>query len=162
MEIGQVNALSSGILIDFVGSPAKTSIWQLIFMDLLIGSLQLLTLTATVRRQEMKENKSALGLQDHNAEERGVRRSTDGHLVAGESPEDIEMQNLLTEPATDLQLTSLHPLDRFYSGEVVILELNILDIKRQLTLEPGRRIDPARLQAVFGSLLSRRFHAPNT
>ena len=131
-------------------------------MDLLIGFLQLLTLTATVRRHEIKENTPVTGLQDHSSEERGVRRSMDGQLIGGAGPEDIEMQGLLNEPETDLQLTSRHPLDRFYSGEMVILELNILDIKRQMTLEPGRRIDPARLQAVFGSLLSRRFHTPST
>ena len=75
---------------------------------------------------------------------------------------DIELQDLSSGPGTAPSPTTLHPLDRFYSGEMVILELNILDIKRQLTLEPGRRIDPTRLQAVFGSLLSRRFHAPTT
>jgi hypothetical protein len=81
---------------------------------------------------------------------------------SAEIREDIELQTLLTEDGPDLGPTNSHPLDRYYSGDVVVLELNILDIKRQFELEPGRRIEPARMQAVFGTLLSRRFHAPST
>lgn len=151
-----------GVLVDFVGSPARTSIWQLIFLDLLIGFLQLLTLTATIVRHEIKDLTNIRIPQDHNAEERGVRRSTDGETGGAEGPEHIELQTLLTEIAPDLGSTSSHPLDRYYSGDMIVLELNILDIKRQFALEPGRRMDPARMRAVFGTLLSRRFHPPST
>ena len=159
----QADALyGSGILIDFVGSPARTSVWQLILFDLFIGFLQLLTLTATIKRHEIRENTAMTRAQDHNAEERGVRRSMDSVSGGAEDPGGIEMQNLLAEPGTDPRPTAIHPLDRFYSGEMVVLELNVFDIKRHFATEPGRRIDPARLQAVFGNLLSRRFHGPAT
>lgn len=153
---------NSGVLVDFVGYPARTSIWQLIVLDLFIGFLQLLTLTATIARHEMKDSANVARPQDHNAEERGLRRSLDGDSGAPEGPEDIELQTLLTEAGPDLGPTNSHPLDRYYSGDRVVLELNILEIKRQFALEPGRRIDPARMRAIFGDLLSRRFHAPST
>jgi hypothetical protein len=131
-------------------------------LDLLIGFLQLLTLTATIARHEIKDRKITTTLQDHNAEERGVRRSTDGESGGAEGPEDIELETLVTEAGPDLGLTNSHPLDRYYSGDMIVLELNILDIKQQFALEPGRRTDPARMRAVFGTLLSRRFHPPST
>jgi|SRR2546423_1315820 len=152
----------SGILVDFVGFPARTSIWQLLFMDLFIAFLQILTLTATIRRHETGENAAISRVQDHNAEERGVRRSMETEAGRSEGAGGIEMQNLLAEPSADTRSTAIHPLDRFYSGDMVVLELDILDIKRHFALEPQRRVDPARLQAVLGTLLSRRFHAPTT
>jgi hypothetical protein len=152
----------SGVLIDFVGYPARTSAWQLIFMDILIGFLQLLTLTAAIARHEIRQPTNLTRAQDYNAEERGVRRSIEGGRNGGEAGEDIEMHSFLNEAGADVQQSNIHPLDRYYSGNMVILDLNILDIKRQISLEPGRRIDPARVQAVFGTLFSRRFHAPST
>lgn len=86
----------------------------------------------------------------------------EGERSGGEGGEDIEMRSFLNEAGADVQQSNIHPLDRYYSGNMVILDLNILDIKRQIALEPERRIDPARMQAVFGTLLSRRFHAPST
>lgn len=100
--------------------------------------------------------------QDHNAEERAVRRSMDGESGGGEGSASIELQNLVTEAAPDAGSRDSHPLDQYYGGDMVVLELNLLDIRRHFALEPGRRIDPARMQAVFGTLLSRRFHAPST
>jgi hypothetical protein len=152
----------SGVLIDFVGYPARTSVWQLIFMDILIGFLQLLTLTAAIARHEIRQSTNLTRAQDHNAEERGLRRSMEGERNGGEGGEDIEMHSFLNEAGVDVQQSNIHPLDRYYSGNMVILDLNILDIKRQISLEPGRRIDPARVQAVFGTLFIRRFHAPST
>lgn len=152
----------SGVLIDFVGYPARASVWQLIFMDILVGFLQLLTLTAAIARHEIRQPTNHTRAQDYNAEERGVRRSIEGERSGGEGGEDIEMRSFLNEAGADVQQSNIHPLDRYYSGNMVILDLNILDIKRQIALEPERRIDPARVQAVFGTLLSRRFHAPST
>ena len=86
----------------------------------------------------------------------------EGARNGGEGGEDIEMHSFLNEAEADVQQSNIHPLDRYYSGNMVILDLNILDIKRQIAQEPRRRIDPARMQAVFGTLLSRRFHAPST
>lgn len=153
---------NSGILVDFVGSPATTSIWQLILFDLVIGFLQLLTLTATIARHEIGGPSNMIRPQDHNTEERGVRRSVDAGPGGREDPEDIELQTLFTEAGPHMGSTTSHPLDRYYSGDMLILELNILDIKRQFALEPGRRIDQERMRAVFGTLLSRQFHAPST
>jgi hypothetical protein len=150
------------VLIDFVGYPAKTSVWQLIFMDILVGFLQLLTLTAAIARHEIRQPTNLTRAQDHNAEERGVRRSMEGGRNGGQGGEDIEMHSFLNEAGADVHQSNVHPLDRYYSGDMVILDLNILDIKRQISLQPGRRIDPARVQAVFGTLFIRRFHAPST
>jgi hypothetical protein len=148
------------VLIDFVGYPARASVWQLIFTDILVGFLQLLTLTAAIARHKIRQPTNFTRAQDYNAEERGVRRSMEGE-------EEIEMHSILNEAEVDVQQSNVqqsnvHPLDRYYSGNMVILDLNILDIKRQIALEPERRIDPARMQAVLGTLLSRRFHAPST
>ena len=153
---------NSGILIDFVGSPPSTSIWQLILFDLAIGFLQLLTLTATIARYEIGGFANIMRSQDHNAEERGVRRSIDTGSSGREDPEDIELQNLSADAGPNMGSTTSHLLDRYYSGDMLILELNLLDIKRQFALEPGRRIDQGRMRAVFGTLLSRQFHAPST
>jgi hypothetical protein len=131
-------------------------------MDILVGFLQLLTLTAAIARHEIRQSTNLTRAQDHNAEERGVRRSTERGRNGGEGGEDIEMHSFLNEAGADVQQSNIHPLDQYYSGNMVILDLNILDIKRQISLEPGRRIDPARVQAVFGTLFSRRFHAPST
>jgi hypothetical protein len=86
----------------------------------------------------------------------------EGERSSGEGEEEIEMHSILNEAEVDVQQSNIHPLDRYYSGNMVILDLNILDIKRQIALEPERRIDPTRMQAVLGTLLSRRFHAPST
>jgi hypothetical protein len=86
----------------------------------------------------------------------------DGDSGVTEGPADIEMQSLLTAAGPEIGPMNSHPLDRYYSGDRVVLELNILDIKRQFALEPGRRMDPARMRAVFRTLLNRRFHAPST
>ena len=131
-------------------------------MDILVGFLQLLTLTAAISRHEIRQPTNLRRAQDYNAEERGVRRSTEGEQSGGEGGEEIEMHSFLNEAGADVQQSNIHPLDRYYSGNMVILDLNILDIKRQIALEPERRIDPARVQAVLGTLLSRRFHAPST
>jgi hypothetical protein len=161
--VEQANTLcNSGILIDFVGFPARTSILQLIFFDLVIGFLQLLTLTATIIRHGIKEPTTMRRPQDHSAEERGVRRSTDSALSGVEVPENADMPGLMTEAGLDTQPTSVHPLDRYYSGDMIVLDLNILEIKRQLAFEPASRVDTARMRAAFGTLLSRRFHAPST
>jgi hypothetical protein len=150
------------VLIDFVGYPARASVWQLIFTDILVGFLQLLTLTAAIARHKIRQPTNITRAQDYNAEERGVRRSMEGERSSGEGEEEIEMHSILNEAEVDVQQSNIHPLDRYYSGNMVILDLNILDIKRQIALEPERRIDPARMQAVLGTLLSRRFHAPST
>jgi hypothetical protein len=152
----------SGVLIDFVGYPAKASVWQLVSMDILVGFLQLLTLTAAIARHEIRHPTNLARAQDHNAEERGVRRPMIGEGNGGEGGQDIEMRSFLNDAGVDVQQPNIHPLDRYYSGNMVILDLNILDIRRQIALEPRRRIDPVRMQAVFGTLLSRRFHAPPT
>jgi hypothetical protein len=149
------------VLIDFVGYPARASVWQLIFTDILVGFLQLLTLTAAIARHKIRQPTNITRAQDYNAEERGVRRSMEGERSSGEGEEEIEMHSILNEAGVDVQQSNIHPLDRYYSGNMVILDLNILDIRRQIALEPERRIDPARMQAVLGTLLSRRFHAPS-
>jgi hypothetical protein len=133
-----------------------------VVFDLVIGFLQLLTLTATIARYEIGGLANIMGPRDHDAEERGVQRSIDAEPGSQEDPEDIELQNLSTETGLNMGSVTSHPLDRYYSGDMLILELNILDIKRQFALESGRRIDQDRMRAVFGTLLSRQFHAPST
>ncbi len=153
-----------GLLVDFVGQLTPISKWRLVFSDLTLLLLQVVMLTANIKRQNIK-NPTPAGAtaQDHNAEERGATVAGD-YFAATENEEgDIEMHSLLAEPSEDPRKAT-HTLDRFYTGNVMVMELNLIqDIKRQFALEPAAMrptpIDPERIRTMLRTLLGNRFRA---
>lgn len=119
-------------------------------LDLLVLCLQLVTLGVTLERRVTKAGDgSAEGTQeevtadrqDHDAEERGVlREDSDGmeevelqdiHHTSGRTggDEDRERDELL-EAGANSERENQHPMDPFYSGNNVIVNLRILDTIR--------------------------------
>ncbi len=167
-----------GLLIDFVGQEGPTSKLRLVALDLLVLFLQLLALAATVERQALKtglglpptlgqgvaatmRNERASARQDHDSEERGVRRES---AVEGE---DIELQDLNTgnrgrgrhrrvatpAPSPEQSQSPVEPravpptendLDVFMSGDVILSDFHLLDtVRRQWwTYENARSRPP--------------------
>lgn len=91
---------------------------------------------------EAPEAGPAVDTQDHDAEERGMRRSgeDDGTTVSGDGIElqelrtntddqDNEQSGLLSDPSAEPG-RHRHPRDIFTSGEVVIMEMDIVHILR--------------------------------
>ena len=153
-----------GLLVDFVGQLTPISKWRLVFSDLAILLLQVVMLTANIKRQNIKNPISIANstAHDHDAEERGTITASAAELENEDG--DIEMQSLLAEPSGDAA-TATHALDRFYTGNLMVMELNIIqDIKRQFALEPAAvrpaAIDPERLRTMIRSLVGTRFRAP--
>lgn len=152
--------------IDFVGQLTPISKWRLVFFDSLIFFLQTVMLTATIARERIKNPTSTLSVaaQDHDAEERAV--TTSDNPATSDVEEGMEMVSLLAEQPEDSSMTR-HPLDGFYTGNVMVLELNLVqDIKRHLALEPPTvmtpSIDPERFRSLVRSLLGPRFRTPST
>ncbi len=165
----------SGLLIDFVGQEGPTSKLRLVVLDVLVLFLQLLALAATVERQALKtgfglplapggtaavaSNGRASARQDHDSEERGVRRESAG---AGEN---IELQDLgrgasgrgrhrrtpiptRSEEQSPVEPRAVPPpendLDVFMSGDVILSDFHLLDtVRRQWwTYEAARSRPP--------------------
>ena len=137
--------LHGGLLIDFVGELGPISKFKLFLLDTLTMALQFIMLPAVLERRELKAvmegsstggtNRSSTGLgtmqvrQDIDAEEQGIHR---GSLI---TEEDIELQPLQKDTEHDTILNSSSPrtehhLDNFYSGQLVIADLHILDTIR--------------------------------
>ncbi|KAK5696766.1 hypothetical protein LTR97_008070 [Elasticomyces elasticus] len=147
--------MHGGLAIDFIGQKGPTSKIHLLLLDLFVMILQVVHLSAHVTRQRLKESASISVTtpngrrytpaavpprQDHDAEERGVRRS-------GEH-QDIEMQALNpsgtaaleeTTPPTEedrerseallastTARTDAHIFDAFNSGQIVLADLDLL------------------------------------
>lgn len=147
--------LHGGILIDFVGQEGPISKTRLVFLDFLTLALQLLMLAAFLERQKQKapasspeptsttgpgENAGSAEGQDHDLEERGIlgsdpTTSEDIELqplttsvVRTGGDEDGERDELLSESQHhDVQDSTNHPLDAFYTGEQIVADLHILD-----------------------------------
>lgn len=181
--------LHGGLLIDFVGQEGPISKSRLLFLDFLTLTLQMLVLTAFIERQSLKSSMtgptasrdtatgtdadtSAQG-QDHDSEERGILRSDPSafeeielqplHSSAGRTggEEDGERDELLSEPqGVDLQDSTTHPLDAFYTGEHAVTNLDILNAvrtQRQLSIfSTGSDAGPSAA-ATAASLASNRF-----
>lgn len=150
--------LHGGLLIDFVGQKSPVSRVKLVGYDLLVLALQLVMLGISVEKRRMGapegmamaggNEESAEETQDHDLEERGVRRGEEG-------AEGIEMRSLrsMSEGRTgaeeDGERNELlegnetarddHPGDDFYSGQHVITNIRIVDTVR----EQWRQASPA-------------------
>lgn len=149
--------LHGGIIIDFIGQKGPTSKIQLVVMDVLVTALQCFMLAVHVEETRLKEilsapepplapTTTASRSQDHDSEERGVRRD------AGTGSEDIELEDLrptraeneerllhnenerdqlLPEVADQLDEGGLDgPLDVYYSGNVIVGEFHVLHTLR--------------------------------
>ena len=175
-EAGEITRgyLHGGLFLDFVGELGPVSRWRLVALDLWICGIQMVMMAAIVQKLKIKGPASSAAApstaQDHDAEEMGVRRSADGQLDdsehVGEGEDGIEMRNLLDEPAEAPNQSSVHPLDNFYTGDVMLLELDIVnDIRQHLALEPPpgtveSSIDSARFRTLVGGLLRLRRPVP--
>ncbi|KAL8718520.1 MAG: hypothetical protein Q9225_004350 [Loekoesia sp. 1 TL-2023] len=139
-----------GLLIDFVGQKSPVPRWRLVAYDLLILVLQLVMLGVTVEKKNMdvSETVSAGGSerrreeerQDHDFEERGVRRSEEGM-------QGIEMQSLRPraegrtggeEDGGRSELLAMnestgheYPGDAFYSGQFIVANIDIVNTVRE-------------------------------
>lgn len=141
---------------DFVGQHGPISKFSLLTFDVLALILQLIMLGVVQERAKTNQllprgtsetaTSDTSNGQDHDLEERGVRQ-TDTELRHGHMSEDIELQDiplsssdsngeaednerneLLAEPAEGSQIidSSAHPLDAFYSGESVIMDMQFI------------------------------------
>jgi hypothetical protein len=142
--------LHGGLFIDFVGQKAPVPRLRLFIFDVIVMLLHLIMLGLIVERVRISVTRPAVtdssamqdGVnpdQDHDAEERGVRRDheQEGEVepVNGIRPrnsidQSAEHSELLAEPVEDGAAQASkdsHPLDLFASGEAVILDMGIYD-----------------------------------
>ncbi|KAL8842404.1 MAG: hypothetical protein Q9170_000532 [Blastenia crenularia] len=141
--------LHGGLLIDLVGQKSPVSRLRLVWCDVLILILQLVMLSVTVEKKRLDASSdrstSADGaereeeMQDHDSEERGVRR-------IDQETEQIELQSLQPRLGdrtggeedgerneslgADGPTLTEHTRDAFYSGQYVLANIDIAKIIR--------------------------------
>ncbi|KAL8963033.1 MAG: hypothetical protein Q9193_000650 [Seirophora villosa] len=172
--------LHGGLLMDFVGQKSPVSRVSLVGYDLVVMALQfvMLGITAEKKTLDAAGGVSASGgqrteeeAQDHDSEERGVRRSEEGtegiellplrplseETTGGE--EDRERSDVLgsTEGSTSRE----HPGDAFYSGQYIVANVNLVDTMRSHWRQPqpvstGSSSDNSMGAAAAAQLASRR------
>ncbi|KAL8940777.1 MAG: hypothetical protein Q9211_002120 [Gyalolechia sp. 1 TL-2023] len=170
--------LHGGLLIDFVGQKSPVPRWRLVSYDVLILMLQVVMLGVTIEKKKLDApgNGSANGgeereeeRQDHDSEERGVRRSEDGS-------EGIELQSLGARPGgrsrgeEDERRSELlegrsrtheHPGDAFYSGQHMLANIHIANTIRDQWRQSrpagtGNSVDGSVRAAATAELARRR------
>ncbi|KAL8922077.1 MAG: hypothetical protein Q9208_005387 [Pyrenodesmia sp. 3 TL-2023] len=169
--------LHGGLLVDFVGQKSPVSRWRLAGSDLLVFALQLVMLGVTAEKKKLDApegdgaSREEEG-QDHDAEERGTRRSQEGsegielRFLRPASEEqtdgeqDAEGKDLLEE--TQEATASEHPGDAFYSGQHIIASIHIADTIRgrwgQTSLaKTGNSGNESMAAAATAELARRRF-----
>lgn len=150
--------LHGGLFIDFVGQKAPVPRLRFLIFDLLILLIHLVMMGLIVERVRMNAGRSTASDattntseettapgQDHDAEERGVRRDEENgaspEVVDTTVDESLEHTELLAEPGEDgsRQLAKdSHPLDTFSSGGALILDLGLVDaIRDQWSYNPA-------------------------
>jgi len=151
--------LHGGLFIDFIGQKSPVPIFRLLFFDFLVLIVHLIMLGLIVERVKSNVTGSnsstaptvqqrAVPNQDADSEERGVLRNENppSRLHRRARGDDIELAVLENRDETDVDTTELltdfhdatyeqtwkdsHPLDPFCSGEVVILDMSILETIR--------------------------------
>ncbi|KAL8690330.1 MAG: hypothetical protein Q9218_004205 [Villophora microphyllina] len=169
--------LHGGLLIDFVGQKSPVSRVRLVACDLVVLALQLVILSVTCKRRRLNDGNNAAAdgslvreaeTQDHDFEERGIRRSEDadeielqflrplsGGRTGGE--EDGERDELM---GTSQSAVNEHPGDVFYSGQYIVADINIFDtIKgqwRQSYVAATRSSGSGSMGAAAAAELARR------
>ncbi|KAL9014923.1 MAG: hypothetical protein Q9173_000428 [Seirophora scorigena] len=175
--------LHGGLLMYFVGQRSPVSRVSLVGYDLVVLALQLVMLGITAEKKTLD---AAVGVsanggertveeaQDHDSEERGVRRSeegTEGIELIELSPlrplsegrtggeEDRERSDVLgsTEGSTSRE----HPGDAFYSGQYIVANVNLVDTMRShwrqsQPVSTGTSSDNSMGAAAAAQLASRR------
>lgn len=138
--------LHGGLLIDFVGQKGPSPRWLLVLLDIGIALLQAVMLAIVVEERELESHRkrkqgrrqrrlSSADVeapatvtdaedespqQDHDAEERGARRSMEGEpLLAAKRITDVN------DPAAATEL-----LDRLRSGQAMTAKLYVVDTIR--------------------------------
>lgn len=140
--------LHGGLIIDFVGQKGPTSKLRLFLLDLLVLFLQLVMFAAHTERQALFKSGHSSGgsmtidnndpllstptVQDHDSEERGVRRSASFNRAEG----DIELQRLRGSEEQDqpdaVNTTAAegHPLNVISSGDYLLANLHLINTIR--------------------------------
>jgi hypothetical protein len=165
--------LNGGVFLDFIGQKSPVSIFTLMYLDIVIATLQIAMFAAQILRLQMKAQAAATGErrdsdgitdaaifrvpvdtndmnalphQDTDSEEQGLLRAT---VLPSFESDDIEMHSLTSNPEpaearaelsasfVDRSLESFdneaHPLDAFYSGQAIIMDLHLFgNIRTQL------------------------------
>lgn len=139
--------LHGGLFIDFVGQKAPVSRIRLVGFDFLVMLVHFVMLGLVVERvrthsdgqtTENEEPPAAEGAtteQDHDAEERGLLRNESNDEATSERQRDASLERtaLLAEPDEDGSSPiagDRHPLDTFFSGEALILDMGLLNTIR--------------------------------
>ena len=141
--------LHGGILIDFIGQKAPIPLGRLLFLDFLVLGLDLLMLGLIVERVKMVEVRGVgAGTaveesppeegQDHDLEERGEGvGSASASGMGREDGEGFELGELGGGERTELLADSeeaagrdAHPMDRFVSGQAVVMDMGLVDLVR--------------------------------
>jgi Fungal domain of unknown function (DUF1746) len=136
--------LHGGLMLDFVGQKAPSSKLPLFLMDFMILGFQLIALAATLKRRELAKSKgsrpnaisnttepSSAG-QDHDAEERGILRSSS---TLSPTAEPSNSQSLLEVPEGSCRRQppnrALGKAETFWSGQSTVAELYIFDTLKE-------------------------------
>jgi len=142
--------MHGGLLLDFVGQHGPSSKFRLVLLDLFISLLQLVALSATVKRRTLKKAKGSgtssentsggeattsevtaplLSEQDHDAEERGVLRrpSSPSPSISNTTAESSTSE---FGPRQQSSSRAWESVDVLASGQSVIAELYIWDTLR--------------------------------
>ncbi|KAL8700110.1 MAG: hypothetical protein Q9224_001111 [Gallowayella concinna] len=137
--------LHGSLLIDFVGQKSPVSRIRLIACDALVLGLQLVMLAVAIERTSPVDpsgtspnsnSNGEVAAQDHNSEERGIRRSEEGteaielrplRPMSERSEDGGEGENPLGDREST---TKEHPGDAFYSGQYVIADVHMIDTIR--------------------------------
>ncbi|KAL9020979.1 MAG: hypothetical protein Q9185_001806 [Variospora sp. 1 TL-2023] len=141
--------LHGGLLMDFVGQKSPVSRVSLIGYDLMVLALQLVMLGITAEKKSLDAvgSVSASGgerpeeeAQDHDSEERGVRRSEEGTegiellplrpLPEGRTADDEDRERSDLLRSTEGLTSREHPGDAFSSGQYIVATVNIVDTIR--------------------------------
>ncbi|KAI4260419.1 MAG: hypothetical protein LQ352_000281 [Teloschistes flavicans] len=143
--------LHGGLLIDFVGQKSPVSRVRLVACDLVVLALQLVLLSVTCDRRKLDDGNyapansnrvRATASQDHDSEERGIRRS--------EEADGIELRPLRPLPegqtggeengqrdelmGTSHSAVGEHPGDVFFRGQYVVTHVDVVGtVKGQWT-----------------------------
>ncbi|KAK3675707.1 hypothetical protein LTR78_004348 [Recurvomyces mirabilis] len=146
--------LHGGLAMDFIGQKGPTSKVHLLLLDLLVVILQLVHLSTHITRTRLKDSSVSVTTssgtqytatairQDHDAEERGVRRSGEHQDIemqtlnpSGTSTEPVPNRASTTERADDTLAstsprTDAHIFNAFNSGQIVLADLDIFQTTR--------------------------------
>jgi Fungal domain of unknown function (DUF1746) len=134
-------------LIDFVGERGPVSKARLLAADIAVLTVQVVLLAVVRERERLRDamgqsastggaegaeagvDTGELGVQDHDAEELGIRRDEeqDHEWAEDEDPLAPDVEVPVGDGAARREQ---HPLDRFYTGQFLVADLCIWDALR--------------------------------